>query len=61
MQGPRLAVCQLASWPAGTFCRQAAALLYAIWQASGPPLWDACDAHVGEGVAPELDWATDWG
>jgi hypothetical protein len=31
-----------------------------ISPARGPPLWDDCDAHVGEGVAAELDWATDW-
>ena len=24
--------------------------------ARGPPLWDDCDAHVGEGVAVEPDW-----
>jgi hypothetical protein len=31
-----------------------------ISPARGPPLWDDCDAHVGEGVAAEPDWATDW-
>lgn len=23
-------------------------------------MWDACDAHAREGVAPEPGWATDW-
>jgi hypothetical protein len=27
-----------------------------ISPARGPPLWDDCDAHVGEGVAAEPDW-----
>jgi len=27
-----------------------------IAPARGPPLWDDCDAHVGEGVAGEPDW-----
>lgn len=27
-----------------------------ISPARGPPLWDDCDAHVGEGVAVEPDW-----
>ena len=27
-----------------------------ISPARGPPLWDDCDAHVGEGVASEPDW-----
>ena len=31
-----------------------------ISPARGPPLRDDCDAHVGEGIAPEPDWATDW-
>jgi hypothetical protein len=31
-----------------------------IAPARGPPLWDECDAHIGEGIAPEPDWATDW-
>jgi hypothetical protein len=31
-----------------------------ISPARGPPLWDDCDAHAGEGVAPGPDWATDW-
>ena len=31
-----------------------------IWQARGPPSWDRRDTHVGEGVAPEPGWATDW-
>lgn len=32
----------------------------AIWQARGPPLRDECDAQICEGVAVQLDWATDW-
>ena len=31
-----------------------------ITPARGPPLWDDCDSHVGECVAPGPDWATDW-
>jgi len=31
-----------------------------ISPARGPPLWDDCDAHVGDGVAAEPDWAADW-
>lgn len=31
-----------------------------ISPARGPPLWDDCDAQVGEGVQVEPDWATDW-
>ena len=27
-----------------------------ITPARGPPLWDDCDAQVGEGVAAEPDW-----
>ena len=27
-----------------------------ISPARGPPLWDDCDAHVGEGVAAKPDW-----
>ena len=30
-----------------------------ISPARGPPLWEDCDAHVGEGIAPDPDWATD--
>jgi hypothetical protein len=25
-----------------------------------PPLWEDCDAHVAEGIAPEPDLAPDW-
>jgi hypothetical protein len=32
----------------------------AIGQARGPPLGSGRGAHVGEGVAPEPGWATDW-
>jgi len=32
----------------------------AKWQAREPPLEDGRDAHVGGGVAAQLDWATDW-
>ena len=31
-----------------------------IAPARGPPLWDDCDARIGEGITPEPDWATDW-
>jgi len=31
-----------------------------ISPARGPPLWDGCDAQIGEGVEIEPDWATDW-
>ena len=31
-----------------------------ISPARRPPLWEDCDAHVGEGIAPEPDWANDW-
>jgi hypothetical protein len=27
-----------------------------ISPARGPPLWDDCDTHVGDGVAAEPDW-----
>lgn len=28
--------------------------------ARGPPLWDDCDVHIGEGVATDPHWTTDW-
>ena len=31
-----------------------------IAPAHGPPLWDRCDAQMGEGVEVEPDWKTDW-
>jgi hypothetical protein len=31
-----------------------------IAPARGPPLWDDCDAQMGEGAGGEPDWVTDW-
>ena len=31
-----------------------------ISPARGPPLWDDCDAQMGEGAGGEPDWVTDW-
>ena len=31
-----------------------------ISPAPGPPLWDECDAQMGQSVEVESDWATDW-
>jgi len=31
-----------------------------IAPARGPPLWDDCDAQVGDGVQIEPDWNPDW-
>ena len=31
-----------------------------ISPARGPPLWDECDAQIGQGVEVEPDWVSDW-
>jgi hypothetical protein len=31
-----------------------------IAPARGPPMWEDCDAQVGEGAQVDADWAIDW-